>query len=91
MILDQTCEEMQSLLFSSDALAEHLPRLDAFEGGGYERAQTWARLDDGIVDADIYALTGNRARPRSVRNAAEAAGRSLVTQVDNGPDAVVEQ
>lgn len=91
MVLDQTCEDVQGLLFSSDALAEHLPRLDVFEGSGYERAQAWARLDDGIVDADIYALTGNRALPRSVRNAAEAAGRSLVTQFDNGPDAVVEQ
>ena len=57
IVLDQTGDEVQGFLFSSDALAEHLPRLDAFEGNGYERVETSVQLDEGSVDAYIYILS----------------------------------
>ena len=57
IVLDQTGEEVLGLLLSSDELAEHLPRLDAFEGSGYERVQTSVRLSEGLVDAYIYVLS----------------------------------
>ena len=57
MVLDQTGEEVRGFLFSSDELAEHLPRLDAFEGSGYERVKTSVRLDEGLVEAYIYVLS----------------------------------
>jgi gamma-glutamylcyclotransferase (GGCT)/AIG2-like uncharacterized protein YtfP len=57
IVLDQDGGEVRGFLFSSDALAEHLPRLDAFEGGGYERVATQVQLDGGLVDAYIYVLS----------------------------------
>jgi gamma-glutamylcyclotransferase (GGCT)/AIG2-like uncharacterized protein YtfP len=57
IVLDQAGDEVQGFLFSSDALAQHLPRLDAFEGSGYERIETSVRLDEGLVDAYIYVLS----------------------------------
>lgn len=56
ILLDETGDEVQGFLFSSDALAEHLARLDAFEGSGYERVETSVQLVEGLVDAFIYVL-----------------------------------
>lgn len=59
IILDEYGVDVGGLLFSSDALADHWPRLDAFEGDGYERVLTTAtRRDGSVVPAYIYALSG---------------------------------
>ena len=57
IVLADDGDVVRGLVFSSDELATHWPRLDAFEGEGYERVLTVARLDDGAtVDAYIYRL-----------------------------------
>ena len=43
------------------ALADHWPRLDAFEGDGYERVLTTVTRTDGTtVQAYVYALSARR-------------------------------
>jgi gamma-glutamylcyclotransferase (GGCT)/AIG2-like uncharacterized protein YtfP len=57
IVLDDHGEPVRGLVFSSEELAAHWERLDAFEGKGYERVPTTARLDDGSpVEAYIYRL-----------------------------------
>lgn len=59
IVLDEQGGEVEGLLFSSDSLAEHWACLDEFEGEGYERVLTTAKLKDGrTVDAYIYSLRG---------------------------------
>ena len=61
IILDEDGGTVAGLLFSSDALADHWPRLDAFEGDGYERVLTTVTRTDGTaVEAYIYALSARR-------------------------------
>ncbi|QDL52940.1 gamma-glutamylcyclotransferase family protein [Rhodoferax aquaticus] len=62
IVLDHNGGEVQGFLFSSDKLAAHLPRLDAFEGSGYERVETKVHLDRGLVDAYIYVLSQSSAQ-----------------------------
>lgn len=57
IVLDEAGDEVQGFLFSSDELAEQLPRLDAFEGSGYEHVETSVQLDEELVDAYIYVLS----------------------------------
>lgn len=58
LVLDEQGGAVRGLVFSSAHLPAHWSRLDAFEGDGYERVLTTARLDDGRrVDAHVYALT----------------------------------
>lgn len=58
IVLDAHGDDVHGLVFSSDELSAHWARLDAFEGDGYERVLTTARLADGTsVDAFIYALS----------------------------------
>ena len=60
IVLDEHGDEVEGFLFSSERLAEHWARLDKFEGEGYERVLTKARLKDGTsVDTYIYRLSGN--------------------------------
>ena len=60
IVLDEQGGEVEGLLFSSESLAEHWPRLDEFEGEGYERVLTTAKLKDGTpVNAYVYQLSGN--------------------------------
>ena len=60
IVLDEQGGEVAGLLFSSESLAEHWTRLDEFEGEGYERVLTMAKLSDGTtVDAYLYRLRGN--------------------------------
>ncbi len=60
IVLDEHGGQVEGFVFSSDVLAEHWTRLDEFEGEGYERVMTRAKLDDGsIVDAYIYSLSEN--------------------------------
>jgi gamma-glutamylcyclotransferase (GGCT)/AIG2-like uncharacterized protein YtfP len=66
IVLDPRGETVPGLVFSSDALPEHWARLDDFEGDGYRRVLTTARLDDGsTVEACIYCL--NEAVPAPAR------------------------
>lgn len=59
LVLDDQGDEVPGLVFSSDALAAHWARLDAFEGAGYERVPAAARLRDGrVVTAYVYRLRG---------------------------------
>lgn len=59
IILDEHGGIVPGFLFSSEALADHWPRLDAFEGDGYVRVVTRvARHDGTTVDAYVYALSG---------------------------------
>lgn len=60
IVLDALGDEVHGFVFSSDVLAAHWERLDAFEGEGYERVVTTATLADGTrVDAWIYRLSGH--------------------------------
>ena len=59
IVLDELGGAVHGFIFSSEALAAHWARLDAFEGDGYERVVTPAELGDGtVVKAHIYALKG---------------------------------
>ena len=59
IVLDEDGGEVEGLLFSSESLAGHWERLDAFEGEGYERVLTRATRKDGTtVNAYIYKLSG---------------------------------
>lgn len=61
LVLDESGADVRGLVFSSTQLREHWDRLDAFEGSGYERVITRARLDDGTtVQAHVYALRPHR-------------------------------
>ena len=61
IVLDEHGAEVAGFLFSSDALAEHWPRLDAFEGEGYERVLITATRRDGTaVEAYVYALAASQ-------------------------------
>ncbi len=60
IILDDLGDEVQGLIFSSEVLSAHWDALDEFEGDGYERLITSAKLVDGtVVKAHIYALKGD--------------------------------
>lgn len=57
IVLADGGEDIEGFLFVSDNLASHWDFLDEFEGKGYERVLTQARLRDGrLVDAYVYAL-----------------------------------
>jgi gamma-glutamylcyclotransferase (GGCT)/AIG2-like uncharacterized protein YtfP len=59
IILDTDGDVVPGFLFSSEALGEQWPHLDAFEGDGYVRVLTRVTRQDGTtVDAHIYALSG---------------------------------
>lgn len=59
IVVDADGDGVPGLVFSSEALADHWARLDAFEGDGYERVTVTATLADGsVVQADVYALRG---------------------------------
>ena len=57
IILNKTGEVVNGFIFSSENLAEHWERLDAFEGEAYERLVAEVLLENGqSVEAYIYAL-----------------------------------
>ena len=59
IVLDEAGEEVAGFVFSSGNLSQHWEKVDEFEGEGYERARTLAKLSDGRkVDAYIYVLKG---------------------------------
>ena len=58
LTLDERGAEVRGFVFSSDRLAQHWERLDAFEGEDYERVQAQAKLDDGrTIEAWIYTAS----------------------------------
>lgn len=58
IVPDEKRELVTGWVFTSKELQAHLPRLDAFEGRGYERVVVTAQLTDGsLVDAYIYQLS----------------------------------
>jgi gamma-glutamylcyclotransferase (GGCT)/AIG2-like uncharacterized protein YtfP len=64
IVLDEHGEDVEGFLFSSQRLAEHWARLDAFEGVGYERVLTTATRKDGTaVDAYVYRLSPSGLPP----------------------------
>jgi len=57
LVLDPHGDEVAGLVFTSDELPAHWQRLDDFEGDGYIRVITSARLADGShVKAHVYCL-----------------------------------
>ncbi|MEM7048437.1 MAG: gamma-glutamylcyclotransferase family protein [Acidobacteriota bacterium] len=57
LILDPAGDPVSGFVLTSDKLADHWERLDAFEGEAYERVATRVRLDDGqTVEAFVYVL-----------------------------------
>jgi gamma-glutamylcyclotransferase (GGCT)/AIG2-like uncharacterized protein YtfP len=54
--LDPEGPVVEVYLFESADLPDHWPRLDAFEGPGYERVMTRVQTADGEVDAWIYVI-----------------------------------
>jgi gamma-glutamylcyclotransferase (GGCT)/AIG2-like uncharacterized protein YtfP len=62
IVLDEYGAEVKGFLFSSENLAQHWARLDEFEGPGYERVITTAKLEDSTaVDAYIYKLRADES------------------------------
>jgi gamma-glutamylcyclotransferase (GGCT)/AIG2-like uncharacterized protein YtfP len=57
LVLDESGEEIEGFLFSSEHLGEHWDRLDDFEGEQYRRVLTVVHgNDDSLIDAHIYVL-----------------------------------
>ena len=56
IVLDPQGPPVPVQLFDSSDLPQHWPRLDAFEGPGYERVTVTVRTGSGDLAAMIYAL-----------------------------------
>src|SRR4051812_19594677 len=54
LVLDPTSPAVAAQVFESADLPAHWPRLDEFEGPGYERVVTTVHTDAGDIDASIY-------------------------------------
>jgi len=64
IVLDAVGGEVEGAIFSSRQLPLHWDALDAFEGEGYERVMTTARLRDGTaVNVHVYALRTSARQP----------------------------
>lgn len=65
IVLAPEGEEVHGFIFTSEDLVEHWSRIDEFEGEGYERKLTTAKLNDGsIVSTFIYELRRNNLSTR---------------------------
>ena len=53
---DPAGPEVAVQVFSSPDLPAHWSRLDAFEGADYRRVRIAATTEDGVVEANIYAV-----------------------------------
>ena len=57
IVLKETGEQIEGLLFTSEELPRHWDRLDAFEGEGYERVLTTVTLANArTLEAFVYQL-----------------------------------
>lgn len=75
IVVDGGTDIVEGFLFTSDALAEHWPRLDAFEGAGYERVLTSAKLLGGAeVPAYVYALVGEGILVHALKELSDMSG-----------------
>ena len=60
LVLDESAETVEGMIFSSDELSNLWRELDEFEGDGYRRVVTTVRQEDGsLIDAFIYVLSKN--------------------------------
>jgi len=65
--LDNDGVDIDGFIFSSKNLSSQWSELDEFEGDGYERVLTNAKLRDGsIVEANVYRLRSNSTVERSL-------------------------
>ncbi len=58
LVLESSGQIVEVNSFESSDLPDHWPRLDAFEGDGYRRVVTRARIEDGHLDVSIYVIDG---------------------------------
>jgi gamma-glutamylcyclotransferase (GGCT)/AIG2-like uncharacterized protein YtfP len=56
LTLDPGAAPVEVFVFESEALSEHWPRLDAFEGPGYRRVAVDVSTPEGVLPASIYVL-----------------------------------
>jgi gamma-glutamylcyclotransferase (GGCT)/AIG2-like uncharacterized protein YtfP len=56
LVLDAAGPAVAAQVFESADLPAHWPRLDEFEGPGYERVVTTVHTEAGDIDASIYVL-----------------------------------
>ena len=58
LTIDDQGDDIPGYVLASEELADEWPRLDAFEGEGYERVLARVTLDSGeAVDAWVYVVT----------------------------------
>ncbi|MEM7463938.1 MAG: gamma-glutamylcyclotransferase [Pseudomonadota bacterium] len=57
IILDHSGDPVEVFIFESPDLPNHWARLDEFEGAEYSRTEVCVEMEDGTVDAFIYALS----------------------------------
>ncbi|WP_281544858.1 gamma-glutamylcyclotransferase family protein [Grimontia sp. SpTr1] len=57
IMLEESSDNVEGFIFSSEALPSYWKRLDEFEGEGYQRVLTRAACENGkVVEAYVYAL-----------------------------------
>jgi gamma-glutamylcyclotransferase (GGCT)/AIG2-like uncharacterized protein YtfP len=56
LVLDPAAQAVDVQVFESADLARHWPRLDEFEGAGYQRVVTTVHTNAGDIEAYIYIL-----------------------------------
>jgi gamma-glutamylcyclotransferase (GGCT)/AIG2-like uncharacterized protein YtfP len=56
LLLDPNVPALDVQVFESPDLPAHWPRLDEFEGSGYDRMVTTVHTPDGDLPASIYVL-----------------------------------
>lgn len=57
LVIDETGEQIDGFLFTSNKLPDNWPMLDAFEGAEYERVTIKVHLSDGATAmAQVYSL-----------------------------------
>lgn len=54
LVLHPDGAPVEVFVFESDALFDHWPRLDAFEGPGYRRVAVDVSTTEGVLSASIY-------------------------------------
>lgn len=69
IILNENADEVEGFIFRSSELPDHWDRLDKFEGPGYQRVITSAKLEDGtVIDACVYQLSDKSYKSDSEMN-----------------------
>jgi gamma-glutamylcyclotransferase (GGCT)/AIG2-like uncharacterized protein YtfP len=63
LVLDYSGSPIEVSLFESSELPMHWPRLDEFEGTGYERVIVGVETAQGTVNAWIYVSAGGQSSP----------------------------